>query len=256
MEAKDVKNLMEAYASLYTESNGEEFETWVNTLVEEGYDLSEYTWDDMYEIYLNEAKKSDSPRQTFLPKSRERDIGRHDDWKDKPSEKWGERPEAGKKLKRRAQAVVGTQKRQDKEVGIREGTDLFDYILEHLVAEGYADTNENALVIMANMSEEWRDDILTEKLAKGTKGVSFATGRHAGRWDQAMTEKNPATGRQRKSSPELKAIGAHSRAQSAQWKAEKSGDTEAAARHKKRRETIAHVVYNKTNRIIDRADNH
>ena len=42
----------------------------------------------------------------------------------------------------------------------KEETDLFDYILEHLVAEGYADTNEAALVIMANMSEEWRDDIL------------------------------------------------------------------------------------------------
>ena len=38
--------------------------------------------------------------------------------------------------------------------------DAFDVILEYLVAEGYADTNENALVIMANMSEEWRDDII------------------------------------------------------------------------------------------------
>jgi hypothetical protein len=39
-------------------------------------------------------------------------------------------------------------------------TDLFDTILEHLVAEGYADTNESALVIMANMSEEWRQSIV------------------------------------------------------------------------------------------------
>lgn len=38
--------------------------------------------------------------------------------------------------------------------------DNFDIILEHLVAEGYADTNENALVIMANMSEGWRESIL------------------------------------------------------------------------------------------------
>ena len=41
-----------------------------------------------------------------------------------------------------------------------EDFDLFDTILEHLVAEGYADTNEAALVIMANMSEEWRQSIL------------------------------------------------------------------------------------------------
>ena len=45
----------------------------------------------------------------------------------------------------------------------REETDLFDYVLEYLVSEGYADTNENALVIMANMSEEWRESILEEK---------------------------------------------------------------------------------------------
>jgi hypothetical protein len=38
--------------------------------------------------------------------------------------------------------------------------DLFDAVLEHLVADGYADTNEAALIIMANMSEEWRQDIL------------------------------------------------------------------------------------------------
>jgi hypothetical protein len=29
----------------------EEFELWVNELVEEGYDLSDYTWDDMLDIY-------------------------------------------------------------------------------------------------------------------------------------------------------------------------------------------------------------
>ena len=39
-------------------------------------------------------------------------------------------------------------------------TDLFDIILEHLVAEGYADTNEAALAIMANMSEEWKQSIV------------------------------------------------------------------------------------------------
>ena len=44
-----------------------------------------------------------------------------------------------------------------------EETDLFDYLLECLVAEGYADTNEAAITIMANMSEQWRDSILDEK---------------------------------------------------------------------------------------------
>jgi hypothetical protein len=35
----------------------EDFEFWVDSLVEEGYDLSNYTWDDMYEIYLDEATR-------------------------------------------------------------------------------------------------------------------------------------------------------------------------------------------------------
>jgi hypothetical protein len=35
----------------------EEFELWVNALVEEGYDLSDYTWDEMYEFYLDEGEK-------------------------------------------------------------------------------------------------------------------------------------------------------------------------------------------------------
>jgi hypothetical protein len=45
----------------------------------------------------------------------------------------------------------------------REEFDLFDTILEYLVTEGYADTNEAALVIMGNMSEQWRDSIVETK---------------------------------------------------------------------------------------------
>ena len=51
---------------------------------------------------------------------------------------------------------------EPREVRMRanEEVDIFDTILEHLVAEGYADTNENALAIMANMSEEWKQSIV------------------------------------------------------------------------------------------------
>jgi len=44
-----------------------------------------------------------------------------------------------------------------------ESFDLFDYLLEYLVAEGYADTNKAALAIMANMSEEWKQSIVEEQ---------------------------------------------------------------------------------------------
>ena len=84
---------------------------------------------------------------------------------------------------------AGTVGKVSKKVLFGEEVDLFDYILEHLVAEGYADTNESALVIMANMSEEWKDDIVEKtamskrgydepeirnKIAKSTGGGKFA----------------------------------------------------------------------------------
>jgi len=53
-----------------------------------------------------------------------------------------------------------TGARMPKKEDQKESFDLFDTILEYLVAEGYADTNEAALVIMANMSEEWRQSIV------------------------------------------------------------------------------------------------
>ena len=49
---------------------------------------------------------------------------------------------------------------KETEKEMKENVDLFDYILEHLVSEGYADTNEAAIAIMANMSEDWKKSII------------------------------------------------------------------------------------------------
>jgi len=89
-----------------TQRLGEEVEAWVNSLIEEGYDLSEYTWDDMFEIY---------------------------------------------------------------EQNINESDDLYDVILSHLIEEGYAESVENAEVIMVNMSEEWRESIVEQLVYGGVK---------------------------------------------------------------------------------------
>jgi hypothetical protein len=61
LDIRDLLNLKEAYAEIYAsqelteEQVWEEVETWVNSLIEEGYDLSDYTWEEMYESYLEEA---------------------------------------------------------------------------------------------------------------------------------------------------------------------------------------------------------
>jgi len=52
-------------------------------------------------------------------------------------------------------------KERDNEAKRKEfvNEDLYDIILSHLLDEGYADTQEQAEVIMVNMSEDWRESI-------------------------------------------------------------------------------------------------
>jgi hypothetical protein len=72
------------------------------------------------------------------------------------------------KIAKEAGKRYGSEERGKKVAGAvlaklrAEEVDLFDIILEHLVAEGYADTNEAALAIMANMSEEWKQSIVEQ----------------------------------------------------------------------------------------------
>jgi hypothetical protein len=71
----------------------------------------------------------------------------------------------GQQMYDKAKETVGGLLKQDYEY------DAFDIILEYLVYEGYADTNENALVIMANMSEEWKETILEAEVLAQKGGV-------------------------------------------------------------------------------------
>jgi hypothetical protein len=63
---------------------------------------------------------------------------------------------------KRVKGLKQAQKRlRDKKYGQqKEQADIYDIILSHLLDEGYAETPEAAEVIMANMSEEWRQSIV------------------------------------------------------------------------------------------------
>ena len=52
---------------------------------------------------------------------------------------------------------------------LKETKDSFDIIKGHLIDEGYANTEEAALVIMANMSEEWKSEIIEGSCMGGKK---------------------------------------------------------------------------------------
>jgi len=64
MNSKDYRNIREAYLQVYApqelteEQVWEGVENWVQSLLEEGYDLSDYTWEEMYESYLEEGPYS------------------------------------------------------------------------------------------------------------------------------------------------------------------------------------------------------
>ena len=165
----DAYGLMEAYNNVYApqelteEQVWEEVENWVNSLLEEGYDLSDYTWEEMYDAYANlnegrttslsalsrESQKRKDDKKRGRPETESETHSRLAMGKFRPGASQEERAEGGRQvLKDRGK------------VPKKGGKDMFEHILEHLVSEGYADTNESALVIMANMSEEWRERIV------------------------------------------------------------------------------------------------
>ncbi len=388
LTGSDVRSMMEAYNAVYApqelteEQVWEEVENWVNSLLEEGYDLSEYTWEEMYESYLEERRSRKGLSPEVRQERQAQDNVRRAQAPTTPPRSGGGRVGRGQRARAAADSGAGgdaayragggdaaarsgrsrqeiqaagmaavrakpaatpaaaaprpaapaaaaprpaapaaaaprpaatpaatptaapkpaatpaatsssttparpslssqtadlrqmrarSLERQSKPLSAAtvsastkpafqaNSFDPFDVVIGHLLDEGYADTEEAAIAIMSNMSEEWRNSIveetLTEKLKKGTKGVQFGSGRHSGGWEQAMTEKNPKTGRQRATSPMLKAMGAHGKARSAQEKAEREGDFAGAEKNRQRREKIAATVYRKTNKIIDRADN-
>lgn len=86
-----------------------DFEMWVDGILNEGYDLSNYTWNEVYEIYEN--------------------------------------------------ATVLTEE----EYGI------YNLVLEHLLSNGYAETEHDANIIIENMSDKWVDVIIDEERDPGVK---------------------------------------------------------------------------------------
>jgi hypothetical protein len=133
MEAKQVKDLMEAYASVYTQSEEQEV-------------LSE----DLQSAVKSGLKKGSE----FMKKN---PVGKAIGAVIAPVGKG-----RGTVTKAEQEEKIKSNKQED--------VDVFDLIKGHLLDEGYADTEESALVIMANMSEEWRQTILMNEGVLGAVG--------------------------------------------------------------------------------------
>jgi hypothetical protein len=260
LTGNDVMRLMEAYQAVYApqelteEQVWEEVENWVNTLIEEGYDLSDYTWEEMFEAYLEEQGRPGSAairnQNVYKPPTPSASASRpagggmggmRGSGRDRnatqtssspgalrvnstapapaarpaapapaarpaapapaarpaapaPAKPAGTtptakpspapsaspaRPSLSSQASELRQMRARSLERQGKPLSAAvvsatakptayqaNSFDPFDVIKGHLLDEGYADTEEAALVIMANMSEEWRESIVEAEDAR------------------------------------------------------------------------------------------
>ena len=109
------------------------YDNWVGQLISDGYDLSNWTDEGLFEYYEQLCEESLEKGQSPTP--------------------------GGITPKKPVTPTIPPLPRKGTPVntGYKES---YDIVFEYLISEGYADTNENALVIMANMSEDWRESIV------------------------------------------------------------------------------------------------
>lgn len=133
----------------------EDIEWIVDALVNEGYDLSSYTWDDMYEICTEELNEAEKWIQKAIkkPGALSKQLGVPEK-ENIPAKTLKSAAKKGGKLGKRARLAMTLK-------GFRkEELDLYDVLFTHLLDEGYANTESSAAAIIECMSEEWVDSIL------------------------------------------------------------------------------------------------
>lgn len=136
--------------------NREEFEFIVNALIEEGYDLSSYTYDEMYDICLNEAVKGADPEMRKAA-SAERRGG---DKRLSPSKGKG----YADQQKQSISYMDKVTKKNKNVVGLvtKEELDIFDVVLEFLQTEGIVKSLEEAKWLMVNELDSEDIDAILE----------------------------------------------------------------------------------------------
>ena len=212
-----------AIAMVKDKSYNEEVELWVNELLEEGYDLSEYTWDDMFDIYeatrmgkelgkegetatrkelaarSNAYQRSGSVDKTIAAAERRADRPYVKPVRDENESDYNKRlqkssdtmsklaasrrgsvrdkPRAGlrgyaadvkgsdKELQnsRRSAMAAGTLTPREKKMLNREAYETYEFVASYLLENNFANTIEDANVIINNMSEGWFESIVEEK---------------------------------------------------------------------------------------------
>jgi len=133
----------------------EDFDWIVDTLLDEGYDLSPYTYDEFYGMCINEISTKLAGR---VVNARIAKTGAAFDreMKDRTPENMRDTMDAAGKEGRAKRLAAGVRTRR----AANEEVEIFDTVLEFLQVEGYAETLEKAQWMMANVIDEEAIDII------------------------------------------------------------------------------------------------
>ncbi len=184
----------EVAEEIHSSEELEGIKEWVEALIEEGYDLDQYTDEELCEAYLEEAGRlhSSSDQQASWY---EKKYGN----KSSKSDKEISKEPGGKDFLERIKKTKANPKYTAEDV------DLYDVVSEYLVSEGFCDSYEDADVIMVNMSEEWRESIVNSLTESGFISPYKAPPAH-GRSIQGDPEKGETLGNPARLSPSLRAL--------------------------------------------------
>ena len=180
MESKEVKGLMQAYASIYEgygkdkdkkkkkmhdcATHGEHSEWGAGVMIKEMHTLDEDGNITHYDVVFEHGIEKNVPVE-----------------------------ELNITMSERHEHFIN----YDKNAEVLGESDIFDAILEHLVAEGYADTNKAALAIMANMSESWKQSIMEGPLGMMKSAASQGKGQLIQNKPTSQSSAGPSVTQQR-----------------------------------------------------------
>lgn len=192
MDAKDIRNLSEAYMEVY--ASPEQLDEISQKLATKAYAerrTGEFEGDDSPERIAKTDKLEKRIKKKFGEKAaahadeaaavktfgRKDASGRRKQTPQPRIQKSDYRTTQDGKMHKQDQKELKTELRIKRDRRLRaargedtnEQVDIYDIILSHLLDEGYAETVEAAEVIMVNMSEDWRESIVDEMLDEGEK---------------------------------------------------------------------------------------
>jgi hypothetical protein len=157
MDAQELRNLQEAYMEVVM---GEEKRTFPFQKVKNQINKIEQQRNQKRnQITKDEKEGLISPRRALVKRA---EIGRDSGYLQYHFDK-AKKERQDINVERRSTTFYGKDKQKMTKTQ-REQVDLYDIILTHLLDEGYAETQEQAEVIMVNMSEDWRESILSEAI--------------------------------------------------------------------------------------------